>query len=354
MYMETCGPGDPVTVVSVLGRADVDRRSFLRRAAYSVALTATGLAALPDVARIVGVTESSRVGAAEVEAVQRVTDSFAALDEVRGGGFGRTAVAEFLATDVSTLLRSQFAHESIKSEMFSAAAELAYLCGFKSHDGGLDAVAQRYYLAALRLAQESGIPGRDAWVFRILSLHSADVGHPDHAVPLAERAVSIARGRFGPDAIALHEAALARAYAETGNQRGAREVISRIQPVIDSPDITSELPRWIALSSPNGATRATQTAKAFAALHDWGNAERYQHLSAQVWNPGTHPRIHALTSAETGLIRWSLGRHEDAAKLWRSALPVLDAVDSERTANVVSKIRKVAPELVGSNRITGQ
>ncbi|WP_249644589.1 hypothetical protein [Nocardia sputi] len=192
-YMRACGEMtcDPVTLVGVLGRADVDRRSFLRTSVYSAALSAA-LASQSDIARLAAVDDAARVGMPEVRAVQGITDAFLRLDEVKGGGIGRTAVAEFLSTDVASLLRSRFADSKVRSTAFSAAAELAYLAGFKAHDAGVDGIAQRYYLSALRLAEESGVPGQDGFYFRILGLHATDVRQPQHAAELAERGVAAA------------------------------------------------------------------------------------------------------------------------------------------------------------------
>ncbi|WP_051046941.1 helix-turn-helix domain-containing protein [Nocardia asiatica] len=345
-YMRACGEVtcDPVTLVSMLGRADVDRRSFLRTSVYSAALSATALVSQPDVARLMRVGDSARVGMPEVRAVQQITDAFLRLDEVKGGGIGRTAVAEFLSTDIASLLRSRFADSTVRSEAFSAAAELAYLAGFKAHDAGADGIAQRYFLSALRLAEESSVPGQDGFCFRILGLHATDVRQPKHAAELAERGVAAARDKVGPDTMSLFLVGLARCHAETGQHRAARSTLRQAEPWI-STEITTALPRWAALWCPNKASVARQTSKAFAALGDQAEAERYMHLSHSMWNPQTHTRIHALSAAETGLIRWRLGRHEDAAKLWRSALPILTAVSSDRASKVLRKVRKAAPEL---------
>ncbi|MEU2106560.1 helix-turn-helix transcriptional regulator [Nocardia sp. NPDC019255] len=345
-YERACGGfTDPVTAMSVLGRADVDRRSFLRDSAYSAALTATALTALSDAARLVHVTDATRVGMAEVEAVQGVTDAFLRLDEVRGGNVGRSAVAEFLATDVAALLRSRFASAEVRAQAFSAASELAYMAGFKAHDAGQDGLGQRYFLSALRLAEESGTPGQDGFAFRILALHASDVHQPQNSVPLAERAVLSARGKVSPDTMALFEVALARCYAETGDKVQAVKALRRAEPWI-MPEATTEIPRWAALFCPNKASVTRQTAKTFLAIGDLAEAERYQYMSATIWHPRTHTRIHAISLAETGLIRWRMGNHEDAAKLWRTALPTLTSVGSERGSKLLRRIRKAAPELV--------
>lgn len=343
-YEQVCGQfADPVTVMAALGRADVDRRSFLLRTVYSAALSATGLVSLSDIARLIRIDAGTTVSMPEVNAVRAVTDAFVHLDEVKGGGAGRSAVAEFMATDVAAMLRARFPDLHTRAQAFSAASELAYLVGFKSHDAGKDGVAQRYFLSALRLAEESGIPGQDAFCFRILALHGNDVDDPQYSPQLAERAMSQARG-LSPDAQLLFQAAVARTHAEAGNRREALAALRSAESRIGS-DITTELPRWITLWCPNRASALRQTAKAFLSLGDVVEAERHHRLSHEIWNPKTHSRIHAITAAETGLLRWRIGNHEDAAALWRPALPVLATVNSDRATKLLTKIRRAAPEV---------
>ncbi|MFE3443035.1 hypothetical protein ACFXNW_08385 [Nocardia sp. NPDC059180] len=282
---------------------------------------------------------------AEVHAVQSVTDAFHRLDEVRGGGVGRTAVAEFLATDVATMLRSRFADEFVRAHAFSAAAELAYLAGFKAHDAGADGMAQRYYLAALRLAEESGMPGHDAWALRILALQSTDVGDRAYSVALAENAMARARTRLGRDALSLFAVALSRCHAESGDATSARAVLHRTEPDI-TPEITDDMPRWIATWTPNKAITVHQAAKSLEAIGELAAAEQHYRLTCDIWNPATHARVHALAATETGLIRWRMGDHQDAASILRPVVRVLTAVNSDRTTRLLAKVRDTAPELL--------
>ncbi|WP_280429845.1 helix-turn-helix domain-containing protein [Nocardia brasiliensis] len=343
-YERVCGPfADPVTTVETLGRADVDRRSFLRKATYSAALSATGLVALSDVARLIRVTDSRQVGMPEIVAVQSVTDAFIKLDEARGGAVGRTAVAEFLATDVSAMLRARFPDDKTRTHAYSAAAELAYLAGFKAHDAGDDGVAQRYFLGALRLAEESKMPGQDGFVFRILALQGTDIRQQKFSVDLAEESERRATGRVGPDAQALFTVAVARCHAESGNKPQAIAALRRAEPYINA-DMTSEQPRWISLWCPNKATVVDQTAKTLLAAGELPAAEQHYGLGTSIWSPETHARVYALTAAETGLIRWRMGDHTGAVSMWKPAVPILSAVNSARTTKVLTKIRKAAPQ----------
>ncbi|MGF6889463.1 transcriptional regulator with XRE-family HTH domain [Nocardia sp. GAS34] len=346
-YERVCGQAmsDPVTVMERLGRADVDRRSFLRGAVFSAALTATALVnAREPVARLIAVTEDSTIGMGEVHALHTVTDALVSFDEVRGGGSGRTAVAEFLSTDVATLLRSRFADSAVRSAAYSAASELAYLAGWKAHDAKADAVAQRWFLSALALAREGGIDGQIGFCYRILALHAAAAGHPRLAPQLAQAGADAARGLDG-DARSLFSVALARASAESGDRVTALAALRAADPWM-TPHITTDLPRYVRLYCPNKASGVRQAAKSFAALGDWRNTEQHLLLSAECWDRTTHPRIHWLSVAEAGMARWRLGRHADAETLWRAAIPTLTTVQSGRAQSMLAKIRTVAPTLL--------
>ncbi|MFC8530715.1 helix-turn-helix domain-containing protein [Nocardia sp. NPDC057227] len=334
-----CGPlVDVVTAAAILGRNDVDRRSFLRGAAYSTALSASAAMTPEGTYRLISVDDSRRVGAAEVTAVRQVTQALHVLDEVRGGGAGRTAAAEFLSTDVAAILRARFADARVRSTAFSAASELAYLCGFKAHDAGADGLAQRYYISALRLAEESGEPGQDGWALRALSTQGSDIGEPSAAPDLAEAALSRARGKISRAALGMFAVTASRTHAESGNHAAARATLP-------DPDATDdEYPVWMRAWTP-GPTVVDQTAKTFEALGDPAEAERNRTRALTLWNRETHPRVHALTAIEAGLLRWQLGEFQAAADMVRPALPMLTAIDSDRTRRALARIHTTAPEL---------
>ncbi|MBF6574107.1 helix-turn-helix domain-containing protein [Nocardia farcinica] len=345
-YQRVCGKfADPVTSVIALGKADVQRRSFLRGIGYSAALSATGLVTASDLDRVASLGAGRRIGMADVKAAQAVTDAFVHLDEVSGGGIGRTTLAEYLATDVAAMLRGRFADDATRSAAISTAAELAYCAGFKAHDVGEDGIAQRYYLAALRLAEQSGTPGHDAFVLRILALQSSDVRERRWSVALAEEALRRLGAGVSPDTRALFTVALARVHADVGEFDAARAVLGQAEPHI-GPDPMTEQPRYVAMWFPTKATLANHAAKACAAMGELAAAEAYSALSASMWDRTSHARIWALTTAETGFLRWRQGRHQEATDAWSQAVPVLRALESTRATTVLGRIRKTAPALV--------
>ncbi|WP_067819578.1 helix-turn-helix domain-containing protein [Nocardia inohanensis] len=348
-YERVCGQfTDPVTTVVTLGRADVDRRAFLRKAVYSAALSATAIGVgtldAAGIERLANLDDKRMVGMGEVQALRRVVEAFQHLDEFKGGGVGRTAVAELLSTDVATLLRSRFATSEVRAQAFSIAAELSYLAGFKAHDAGMDGAAQRYYLSALHLAEASGVPGHDAWVCRVLALQGNDIGKRVYGIDLAEEACRRACGKVDGGTQALFTVALARCHAEVGNKREALAALTIAEPWI-APGRSAELPAWCAWWGGDQATVNNQCAKTFRALGDYTAAEPHHQLATTMWEPGVHRRVYANTLGDVGIARWKTGDHTGAIKAWNMALPILSELQSARVEKTLGKIRRSAPEL---------
>lgn len=250
-----------------------------------------------------------------------------------------------MATDVADLLKGRFASHVARAAAFGAAAEVAYLAGFKAHDGGLDGLAQRYYLTAYRLAGETGEPGHQAFVLRILALQGTDIGERRFTVRLAERALAVGRGRCDPDTTALLQVAAARCHAESGDGGPALEMLRAAEPVLTA-DYFPDMPRWAAMWCSTRATLINQTAKAFLAVNEVAEAERHFGLAASMWDRDTHARVFALTATDVGLARWQLGDDGGAVSMWQDTLPGLQRVQSGRTNAAVNKIRARAPELL--------
>jgi hypothetical protein len=147
---------DPLAALADLGRADLDaeRRGILTGAAYSAVLAALpgqdwwkGRAAETPLS-----ARSRKAGRGDVETVRQLTAAFSRMDQQRGGGHGRRAVVQYLRSDVAPLLQGTFADEDVRRDMFSAAAELAYLSGWMAFDNSQHATAQRYFTLAVQLA----------------------------------------------------------------------------------------------------------------------------------------------------------------------------------------------------------
>lgn len=333
---------DPVTAVARLGRADVDRRMVLANAVYSIAALTLPLAQRQELAHQaarVRTRPTATVGAAEVNAVLEVTQVFNRADEQLGGGHARRAVVEYLATDVASYCQASFATEHARQAMFGAAAQLAYLAGWKAHDLRLEGLAQRYYLHCYQLACEADPNAHAGYAMRILAHQAFDLGRHEHCVDLAEEALSRTAGRVDPDTESLFWLTLARAHAGNGSPRHAINALTRGEKLLEL-GTTDQRPPWVSLGGPAEARLTNQAGKAFMVLGEPRIAEQQLQRSAQCWDPATHPRIYALTLADLAEARCHQGKVEQACHTWNTALDHMPGMRSARTRDAVDSMRR--------------
>lgn len=335
---------DPVRAVADLASADLARRPFLSTAAYSVVSVAAALTFRGGGPRgpvHAAANQPVRVGRSDVEAVRRLTAAFAAADEQMGGQYGRAAVVTYLAQDVAALCRGTFTDEAVRSAMFSAAAEAAYLCGWKAHDAGRESLAQRYYLQAFGLAAEADQGSGEAhaaYVLRILAHHALDIGRPERCVDLAEAAWERARGKADPHTSSLLAMALARAYA-TDRQRDRSMRWLRRAEDLASTDHNDGTPSWVKLNGSALARLTSQSAKVWTALGRHATAETLHARAAARWDPETHPRVRTLTLTSLAAAQAAQGHIEQACGTWAEAIPLLRTIQSARADRALATIR---------------
>jgi hypothetical protein len=134
--------------------ADLDpaRRTQLRelpfRAAWAIAPDWSG-GSDPE-----GLLVASQGEAATLTVLGTMTSAFATADRMLGGGHARPAVATYLATAVSAHFHPGAARRGNRAHL-GAAAALTQLIGFMCFDNLHHNLAQRYFRAALQLAQEA-------------------------------------------------------------------------------------------------------------------------------------------------------------------------------------------------------
>ena len=331
------GP-DPVDMLRRLGHDDIHRRTLLANAAYSVAAAALPLGAAQAIEYEARARSPRRAGRAEIEAVRDMTRMFTAIDERHGGQHGRTAVVQYLREDVATLCRATFPSEREQQEMLSAAADVAYLCGWKAYDASEHGLAQRYYLQAYALTREAGDELHGAWILRILAHNGMDIRQPEHTLDLAEAALDRVRGKLVPAAEALFVVTRARALANAGRGPEAVAQARQAQDMVVRGE-QEEVPSWAALWGVARATVSSHTAKTFRALGDHANAERHYAESARRRPDGTQ-RITALTVAAEGREQALQGHVEQACDTWGRSLDLLGGVRSARAADEVAGMRR--------------
>lgn len=334
-------PPDPVAAIARLGKADLDRRTFLASSVYAISALALPLSYSREIAQR-GAHARSRtatIGDGEVSAVRDVTTIFTRADELLGGGHGRSAVVEYLSTNVATYCSATFAHEADRRAMFGAAAELAYLVGWKAHDEGLAGLAQRYYLHSFQLAHESDPAAHTGYVLRILAHQALDLGRREYCIDLADAALSRARGHVDAETESLFWLTLARAQAANRSPRRAIAALDRAETLLTRAG-ADQPPNWASLGGPPEARLASHSGKALTCLGDLPAAEKQFRRSAACWDAATHPRIHALTLAELAEVQCDQGKVDEACATWSAALDGMAGIRSARTRDSIDSMRR--------------
>ncbi|WP_367141086.1 MULTISPECIES: hypothetical protein [Streptomyces] len=338
------GP-DPVETITTMGRADIERRQFLTRAVYSVAAAALPLGAAGEhQARAEAVRAGRTAGQAEIEAVRDMTAAFTRIDERHGGQHGRSAVLQYLTTDVADLCRASFRTPEQRAQMLTAAGSLAYLAGWKAFDAGEQGLAQRYYLQSYALTREAGDQAHMGFALRILAHHGLDVGHPAHVLDLADTALHHVRDRVPDTTRSLFVVCRARALAATGSTRQAITAAGQARTLAETDAGTAG---WDAMWGAAAATVDSHTAAILTQAGDHAQAEAHWASAARYYAGTEHQRVAALSTAAQGRAQCAQGHVEQACATWGRALDGMTGVRSTRTRQAVIGLRADLARLRG-------
>jgi transcriptional regulator with XRE-family HTH domain len=335
--------------VEQVGRADMDRRDFLRSAMFSV-----GLSIAPSRDWLVSTIEDAtaptgRVGAGQVDAIRRTFGLFQEMDVMRGGGHARHQLAAYVTTVITPLLRDNDATTQGGRLLYEAGAEQLYLLGWMAYDDGQHVLAQRYLLQALRLAQESHRPALGAHILAGLSDQATLTGHPDHALQLARAGRAGLRGVESPACLADLWALQARAEAALGDEAAA--VRSVIKSETHAAEIDSEVePEWAKFI--DSAYLNGEYAHAFRDLDRSAESTAFARRSADAAAEQHRARRGSLAHAT--LARAALLDHdlEAAGEAAMTTAHLAATVHSIRSADAVDDLRRRLGEHDSSAAVT--
>lgn len=331
---------DPLETLMPIWRGDVERRSFLSGAAYSVAAAVLPLEHVTTIKdRAATARTGARVGRADVAAVRDMISMFAVMDERHGGQHGRSALVQYLMTDVATLCRGRFATEDDHRAMLSAAAVGVHQAGWRAYDGGEQGLAQRYYLQSYALARESGITGHDAFVMRTMSQQGMKLRRPEHCMALASSAIDKVRGKVDIQTEALFAVTHAHALAKAGKRQEAVREVDRARTALAATK-GDDVPFWALSWGPPDATVHSRSAKVFETLGDRRRAAAMYGAAASSRPSGTYARIIALDLVAQAEMQAADGSIEQACATWGRAIDHMDGVQSGRTRKAVGAMRR--------------
>ncbi|MET7608953.1 Tat pathway signal protein [Streptomyces avermitilis] len=336
---------DPVIALNDLGSTDLDpdRRSLLRGGVYSAAALAlpadtwwVEMAKEPPR----GERKGQRVGRGDVESVREMTLAFSRMDQRRGGGHGRTALVEYLRSDVARYLVGTFPNEHVRRGMYSAAAEASYLSGWMAFDNGEHDLAEPYFALGLKLAARAGDAPLSGHILRAMAHQALDLGLAGKALELSSASVAGQRYQSAtPRERALLGVVHARCLAATGQDQEAAKTLLRAEDDLRSAHDGIEEPSRTFFFGE--ASLAHETACALRDLNDKKGAVGQFGRSVRT-RGAAFKRTHAVTLGYLGATQISAGNVEEACATWSRALDAMeDGIYSGRARQRVVEMRQL-------------
>ncbi|MER6091275.1 Tat pathway signal protein [Streptomyces bluensis] len=337
---------DPLIALNDLGSSDLDpdRRSLLRGGVYSAAALA-----LPadswwvEMAKEPANDEprnTQRVGRGDVESVRETTLAFSRMDQRRGGGHGRTALVEYLRSDVARYLVGKFPDDRVRRDMYSAAAEASYLSGWMAFDNGEHDVAEPYFALGLKLAARAADAPLSGHILRAMAHQALDLGLFNQALELATASVTGQRYLAAtPRERALLGVVHARSLAVTGQKKAAAKTLLRAEDDLRSAHDGIEEPSRTFFFGE--ASLAHEAACTLRDLDDQKGAISQFRRSVRT-RGAAFIRTHAVTLGYLGATQIAAGSIEEACATWSRTLDAMEeGVYSGRARQRVVEMRQL-------------
>ncbi|MET7385234.1 hypothetical protein ACFYPT_18080 [Streptomyces sp. NPDC005529] len=333
-------PDDAIEAVSQLWRADLNRYEPLLQAepsepAWNEASLRWLVAPEPAIPR--QRRDAIRVGLGDVAAIKTTADMFAELDDRFGGDHARHAAIQYLSTEVTPLLRGQYT-EQVGRALLSTTAEATLLAGWMSYDACRHGLAQRYFLQALRLAQDANDRRLAGSILSAMSHQATFLGRYTQAATLARAALMGISPVATPTLRAQFHAMEARALARTGDIRACEAALSAATKALESRN-TDDEPEWISYF--DEAELAAEAAHCFRDV----NSARQAVAHAENAMSGNHVRSDFFATMVLADAHLRAGDVEEACRV---ALDALDLGEQLKSARCVSYLAEFRQNLAGA------
>ncbi|MFD8352524.1 hypothetical protein ACFV1X_26750 [Streptomyces coelicoflavus] len=230
-------PLDTVEGLIDLGRADMDpsRRRVLTTALFSAALSVPAFQHTARAAQNPSLGKATtRIGASQVASVRSMTERIADILDEFGAGHARPMAAAFLVNTVGPWLRARAA-APVKRDMLAAASDLTYLTGWMAMYEKAHGLGQKYYVQALKLADEAGDHVTYCRTLRGMSLQASNLRHGRISLELADSAAEAAPSA-GPRLVAFLRGQQAHAASLVGDRRQAHVRLREAEAALSKAD----------------------------------------------------------------------------------------------------------------------
>ncbi|MGW2783262.1 hypothetical protein ACWC3X_18750 [Streptomyces populi] len=328
-------PDDAIEAVDQLWRADLNRYEPLLQAepsepAWNEASLRWLVAPEPAVPR--QRQDGLRVGLGDVAAIKTTADMFAELDDRFGGDHARHAAIQYLSTEVAPLLRGRYT-EQVGRALLSTAAEATLLAGWMSYDACRHGLAQRYFLQALRLAQDANDRRLAGSILSAMSHQATFLGRYTQAATLARAALMGVSPVATPTLRAQFHAMEARALARTGDVRACEAALSAATKALEGRN-TDDEPEWISYF--DEAELAAEAAHCFRDV----NSARQAVTHAENAMSGSHVRSDFFATMVLADAHLRAGDVEEACRVAVDALDLGEQLKSARCVSYLAEFRQ--------------
>ncbi|WP_329364563.1 hypothetical protein OG896_11050 [Streptomyces sp. NBC_00669] len=273
----------------------------------------------------------ARVGLTDVAVIKSTGDTFAMLDDRFGGEHARHAVVQYLSHDVAPLLHGRYA-DNVGRALFSTVAEVTLLSAWMSYDAGQHGLAQRYFLQALRFAQDSGDRRLAGSILSAMSHQATFLGHFTQAATLARAARMGISGVATPTLMAQFHAMEARALARTGDRHACELALAEAARHLDRRNDGDE-PEWITYF--DEAELAAEAAHCFRDV----NSARQAVEHARNAMSGSHVRSDFFATMVLADAHLRAGELEEACRVTLDALDLGEQLRSARCVSYLAEFR---------------
>ena len=256
------------------------------------------------------------------------------LDFKVGGGSTRRLLLFYFGSEVGPALRRQ-RPDAERRDVFSAAAEVAQLLGWTAYDAGRHGAAQRYFMQALRLADEAADRLLGGRLLANLSHQSNYLGKFDDALHFARAAQAATLQAPVATLSSMFLAMEARALASAGRARESVQALSRAESAFERRDAGRD-PGWISYFD-----REELAGEAAHCFRDLGRSAEARVFGAEA-NAGSSPvRTRAFIGMVSAAAVLRAGELDEALALAALAMDEAQQVRSHRYLRYVDDFREL-------------
>lgn len=263
-------------------------------------------------------------GASVAQRIRATVRHIMDLDFQFGGGHTRAMLLHYWKSEIVPALRRTYP-DTVRREIFQAAADAAEVLGWSAYDAGRHGAAQRYFVQGLRLAREGGDPLMAGQILSNLSHQANYLGRFNEAVQYARAAQSATLGSASGTVSAMFLSMEARALASLGDERGCAEILHRAESAFDRNNPADD-PDWIGYF--DSFELAGEAAHCF---RDLGKPRETALFVAQALDPvHTPPRTRAFIGMVSAAGSLTAGELDQAVALATDAVTAADGLQSSR------------------------